>query len=145
MAQKVRLLDYWLLGAWADRTVINQNADELAYVEVGVTSLQATVQRQGQEILWLRAVLSGLVEVLHARSSIDDAELEHAVQAAWNQLTAPPPAPSPAPAMTDPYRGTPAEPTALPERLVLCTRCGRRVPAAKTNITESGEVCDTCS
>jgi hypothetical protein len=45
--------------------------------------------------------------------------------------------------MTDPYRGTPAERMAPPERLVLCTQCGRQVP--KTNITENGEVYDACS
>lgn len=145
MAQKVGSLDSWLVGAWADRTVINQNADDLANVEASVGSLQATVKRQGQEILWLRAVLSGLVEVLHEKSPFDSAELERAVQAAWNQLTTPSPAPSPAASMTDPYRGTPAEPTALPDRLVLCTQCGRHVPASKTNITETGEVCDACS
>jgi hypothetical protein len=146
MAQKVRWLDGWLLGnEWADRRVINQNADELAHVEGGMAQLGAIVKRQRQEILWLRAVLSGLVEVLHARAPFDGDELEGAVQAAWNQLTAPPPAPAPAPTMTDPYRGTPAEPTPPPERLVLCTKCVRQVPASRTNITEQGEVCDACS
>jgi hypothetical protein len=144
MAQKVSLLEYWLLGAWAERTAINRNADDLSYVEASMDSLQATVQRQGQEILWLRAVLAGLVEVLHEKSPFDSAELERAVQDAWKQLTVPP-APSPAPAMTDPYRDTPAEPIPPPERLVLCTQCGRQVPASKTNITENGEVCDACS
>jgi predicted GNAT family acetyltransferase len=143
MAQRVRWLDGWLLGSeWADRRVINQNADELTYVEGSMTQLGAIVQRQGQEILWLRAVVAGLVEVLHARSPFDSAELEGAVQAAWKELTAPP---APAPTMTDPYRGRPAEPTAPPERLVLCPQCGRHVPASKTNITEHGEVCDACS
>lgn len=147
MAQKVRWLDGWLLGGeWADRRVINQNADELTYVEGGMTQLGAIVQRQGQEILWLRAVVAGLVEVLHARSPFDSAELEGAVQSAWKELTAPPPPPSPpAPTMTDPYRGMPVAPTASPERLVLCPQCGRHVPASKTNITEHGEVCDACS
>jgi hypothetical protein len=146
MAQKVGWLDGWLLGGeWADRRVINQNADELTHVGGGMTQLGAIVQRQGQEILWLRAVLAGLVEVLHASSPFDSAELERAVQAAWKELTAPPSPPSPpAPAMTDPYRGTPAEPTPPPERLVLCTKCGRQVPASRTNITENGEVCDSC-
>ncbi len=145
MAQKVRWLDAWLLGEWADRRVINQNAEELAYVEGGITQLGAIVQRQGQEILWLRAVLAGLVDVLDEKSPFDSADLERAVQNAWNQLTAPPAPAPPAPAMTDPYRGMPAEPTPPPERLVLCTRCGRQVPASQTNITENGEVCDACS
>jgi hypothetical protein len=62
MAQKVGLLNYWLLGAWADRTAINQNADDLAYVEASVDSLQATVKRQGQEID--RALLVASVDEL---------------------------------------------------------------------------------
>jgi hypothetical protein len=145
MAQKVSLLDYWLLGAWADRTAINRNAEDLADVEVSVSSLKAAVLRQGQEILWLRAVLAGLIEVLQKTSSLDNAELERSVQTVWNQLTAPPPLSPPAPTTTDPYRGTPAEPTAPPERLVRCPQCGRQVPASRTNITEHGEVCDACS
>jgi hypothetical protein len=145
MAQKVSLLDYMVLGAWAERTAINRNAEDLAEVEGTVSSLKAAVLRQGQEILWLRAVLGGLIAVLQEKSPLDNAELERAVQAVWNQLISPP-SPSPAaPTMTDPYRDTPAQPTAPPDRLVRCPQCGREVPASKTNITENGEVCDACS
>ena len=155
MAYKLGLFDQLFGGEWADRRAINRNAEDLSYVEADVSFLQAAVQRQGQEILRqgeellrLRAMLMGVVEVLHTRAPFDDAELERAVQAAWMQLTAPPPPPPPPPpasSMTDPYRGIPAAATAPPVRLVMCTRCGRQVPASKTNITEHGEVCDACS
>jgi hypothetical protein len=133
-----------MLGEWADRAAINRNADDLSSVEVSVAGLQTVIQRQAQEILRLRAMIMGVVEVLHAKAPFDDAELERAVQTAWTQLTTVPPAPAAA-GFTDPYRGTPADATAAPERLVLCTRCGRQVAASKTNITASGEVCDACS
>jgi hypothetical protein len=142
MAQKLGVFSQWMFGEWADRDAINRNAEELDYVEGTLSSLHAIVQRQGQEILRMRAMIMGVVEVLHAKAPFDDAELERAVQAAWRQLTAPP---APAPPMTDPYRGTPVAATAPPPRLVLCTRCGQQVPASKTNITEQGEVCDACS
>jgi hypothetical protein len=142
MAQKIGFFDQLLFGTSADRAAINRNADELSYVEASVTGLHAVVQRQAQEILQLRAMIIGLAEVLHARALFDDTELQRAVQATWVQLTSPPPPP---PAMTDPYRGMPAEAAAPPERLVLCPQCGRRVPASRTNITEHGEVCDACS
>jgi len=146
MAQQLGFFSQWMFGEWADRAVINRNAEDLSYVESTVGGLQAVVQRQGHEILWLRAVIMGVVDVLHTKAPFDDAELERAVQAAWVQLTAPPPPPSPpASSRTDPYRGTPEAVTAPPVRLVVCTRCGRQVPASKTNITEHGDVCDACS
>jgi len=145
MAQK---LDWsaWRHGLFSEQAVINRNAEDLEYVEGTLSAVQATVQRQQQEILQLRATLIGVIEVLHATASFDVDELERAVQAAWTGLTAPPPPPpAPAAALTDPYRGLPAEPTPPPVRLVLCLRCGRRVPAAQTTITENGEVCDACA
>lgn len=143
MAQKIGLFDQWLFGTSADRAAINHNADELSYVGTTVSSLQAIVQRQAQEILQLRAMVIGLAEVLHARALFDEPELQQAVQASWAQLTAPPPPPPPA--ATDPYRGMPADVPAPPERLIVCPQCGRRVPASRTNITEHGEICDACS
>ena len=145
MAQKVSLLDYMVLGAWAERTAINRNAEELAEIEGSVSNLTAAVLRQGQEILWLRAVIGGLISVLQDKSPLDNTELERAVQGVWTQLISPPPPAPTAPTTTDPYRGTAGERTAPPDRLVRCPQCGRQVPASKTNITEHGEVCDACS
>src|SRR4051812_25455928 len=143
MTQKIGFFDQWLFGTSADRAAINHNADELSYVGATVSSLEAAVQRQAQEILQLRAMVIGLAEVLHARALFDDTELQRAVQATWVQLTAPPPPPPQS--MTDPYRGMPAEAPAPPERLIVCPQCGRRVPISKTTITEHGEICDACS
>ena len=144
MAQKLGFFSQWMIGEWG---VINRNADELTSVGYSVSDLQRRVQLQGQEILRLRAMIMGVVEVLYAKAPFDDAELERAVQAAWLQITAPPPS-SPSPpvsSMTDPYRGTPVAAIAPPARLVVCTQCGLQVSASKTIITEHGEVCDACS
>jgi hypothetical protein len=140
MAQKLGFFDQLLFGEWADRAAINRHAEDLSRFEVSVSGLQAAMQRQGQEILLLRATIMGLVEVLHTRSPIDEAEL----QAAWGRLLSPPPPPV-APSMTDPYRGMPGPAPAPRERMILGPQCGRRVPASRTNITEHGEVCDACS
>jgi hypothetical protein len=137
MAHKLGFFDQWFGGEWADRAAINRNADDLSAVEASVSGLQAVVQRQGQEILRLRAMFLGVVDVLHQKAPFDDAELERAVQIAWTKLTTPPPTTQ---GSTDPYRRTPA----VPERLVTCVRCARQVPASRTNITEGGEVCDAC-
>jgi hypothetical protein len=108
MAEKLGLLNQWLFGNWAERETINRNAEELATVGADVTALRAVVQRQAQEILQLRAMFMGLVELLHEKTSFEDAELERAVKAAWTALAPPPPQSQPT---TDPYRGMPNEPS----------------------------------
>jgi hypothetical protein len=92
MAQK---LGFWQ-GAfswggteWADRQTINANATELEIVADSVTSLRAELQRQTQELLYMRAMFTGLIETLHTKQAFAEGELEAAVQRAWTELTAP--------------------------------------------------------
>lgn len=110
MAQKLGFLDQVLFGDHADRSAINRNAAELDKVGASVEDLRAVVQSQAKEILQLRALLTGLVEVIQPKLAFHDAELESAVRTAWNKLSPPPPPPP-----TDPYRGVPSESTASPE------------------------------
>lgn len=110
MAEKLGLLNQWLFGDWAERATINRNAEALSSVEANLGDLRKVVERQAKEILQLRAMFMGVVEVLHEKAVVDDVELERAVQAAWAKLSPPPPEPKPA--STDPYRGTPGEPSA---------------------------------
>lgn len=107
MAEKLGILNQMLFGHWAERSAINRNADELSAVESNLGELRTLVQRQAQEILQLRAMFMGVVEVLHSKAPFDDAELESAVDAAWTKLSAPPPKPQPS---TDPYRNSPTDP-----------------------------------
>jgi hypothetical protein len=143
MAQQLGIFNQWFGGEWADRAAINRNAYELDYVENDVASMQQQLRKQASEILWLRAMFMGVVEVLHAKAPFDDAELAAAVQHAWARLNTPPPPPASAVATAitgDPYRGTPTAAAAMH----TCTKCGRQVPASSTTITLSGEVCDSC-
>ncbi len=133
----------WGGTEWADRKTINANADQLDIVEDSVISLRAVLQRQTQELLYMRAMFSGLIETLHARQPFVEGELEAAVQRAWTELTAPPPTPHPTTA-DHPYRGEPVAAKAV-ERTVRCTKCLRQVPASQTTITATGEICDSCS
>jgi formylmethanofuran dehydrogenase subunit E len=105
-----------------DYNAINQHADELDRAGHNIESLARVAQRQQQEILHLRAVVTGLIDALHAKGSFDDGELEQAVEQAYSEL-----APAAAP-------GT-----------VTCSTCGRQVAAAQTDITASGPVCDACA
>jgi hypothetical protein len=149
MAQKLGFFSQWMFGEWADRAAINANADDLMNVEITVGALQTTVARQHQEILRLRAMVMGVVDVLNEKFQLDEREVEKAVQQAWAELTMPAQPPQPVAMPTDPYRGTPAQaqPTApaAPTRYETCTKCGQNVPAARTNITANGVVCDRCS
>jgi len=131
MAQKLGFWRQWAGGEWADRNVINANAQELENVEFDLNQLRALVKRQAQELLYLRAMFSGLIEVLHEQQPFHEGKLEQAVQSAWAEL-------NPAPAQPKPTAPAPV-------RIVTCAACGRQVPATRTNITATGEVCDACT
>lgn len=106
MADKLGLLNQWMFGNWAERDTINRNAETLSNVETTVADLRKLVERQAKEITQLRAMFMGMVEVLHGRGQLDEAELESAVKAAWTKLS-PPPAES-KPSQSGPYRDTPS-------------------------------------
>lgn len=110
MAEKLGLMNQWLFGNWAERATINRNAEALSSVEANLGDLRNIVERQAKEILQLRTMFVALVDVLHERAVVDEAEIERAVQEAWAKVSPPPPEPKPA--STDPYRGTPGEPSA---------------------------------
>jgi hypothetical protein len=126
MAQRVGFFDQWAFGEYADRKAINRNADDLNLVESNVEQLQAQLAQQRQEIVQLRAMLMGVVEVLHAKAPFDNAELDAAVSAAHARLTAP---------------RTPAQQA---QQSTTCAKCQRTVPLSATNITAAGNVCDAC-
>ncbi len=96
MAQKLGFFSQWLGGSWAERNTINANAEALQSVEGKVSDLQATADRQAQEILQLRATLIGLAEVIQAKMPFESSDLEHAVNAALEKVN-------------DPYRTLPAD------------------------------------
>lgn len=108
MAQKLGFLNQWLFGSWAERAAINRNADSLSRVELTVHELRVAVQQQGEQLVQLRAVVMGVVELLQLRATFHEAELERAVKTAWTKLTTPPPAA----VTTHPYRGSGDEPSA---------------------------------
>lgn len=110
MAEKLGILNQVLFGNLAERATINKNAESLSIVEANLGELRESVQRQAQEILRLRAMIMGIVEVLQEKALLDNAELERAVDAAWTKLVPLAPA-EPQPA-TDPYRNQPVEPSA---------------------------------
>jgi hypothetical protein len=136
------------LGPWDGNrfgTVINHNADELEDVEGSIETLRLAVVGQRQEILQLRAMVIGLVDVLRSKLALADEELDRAVGAALTALQPPRSAPRSAGAAAagHPYRDPPVE--AAPVPTTVCIRCTAQVPKAETTITELGEVCDACS
>jgi hypothetical protein len=137
MAQRLGRFDQWVSGEWADRRAINRNADELDAVAIDVSQLQTTIRRQGEELLALRAYVIGLIEVMRVKAPFDDAELDAAVSEAYAEITAPPPP-------LDPRVNMP-KPQVRDDRPTTCAKCGKSVPAYRTNITADGEVCDSCS
>jgi len=94
-----------MFGNWAERDTINRNAETLSTVEANVDDLRTLVERQAKEIMQLRAMFMGLIDVLHEKAAVDDALLESAIKAAWVKLSPPP---AEAKASGGPYRDTPS-------------------------------------
>jgi hypothetical protein len=103
VAEKLGLFNQLLFGNLAERATINRNAEELSQVGDNIAALRKVAERQAEEILQLRAMVMGMVEVLQQKSVIDRVQLEDAMEAAWSKLKPPPPQPPPS---GDPYRGT---------------------------------------
>jgi hypothetical protein len=127
---QIGLFDQWWGGAWADRNAINQNANELAALEGNTQMLQDLVRRQAQDILRMRAMFAGLVQVLEAKNLVAESELQAAIQATWEQL--------------DPAAHAAAHaPAGM--ALATCIRCTQQVAASATVLTGDGPVCDACA
>jgi hypothetical protein len=135
MVRRFTYVSRWF-GDYYDRTAINEHADELDAMEDNVGKLQLVVKRQAEELLMLRAYVIGLVQVMRSKVPFDDAEVDAAVSDVWAELTAPPPPP-------DPNLNMP-KPPVRDERPITCAKCGKSVPAYRTNITAAGEICDAC-
>lgn len=106
MAEKLGLFNQLLFGNYAERATINRNAEELSLVGADLEKLRKVAERQAEEILQLRAMVMGMVEVLQQKAVIDKTQLEDAMEAAWTKLNPPP---TPPPTSGDPYRGTAGE------------------------------------
>jgi len=137
MAEKLGLLSQWAFGNLAERGTINRNAETLSNVEAHVVDLRNLVERQANEITQLRAMFMGLVEVLHDKAVVDEAQLEHTIKAAWTKLSASTVQPhAPGGPQRDtpnapggPYRDTPsaAEDGPQPKRSRRPKRCSNRL------------------
>jgi hypothetical protein len=106
---------------------INRNADELGTVEQQVAAMR-------QDILRLRSMYMGLVELVRDKAPFQQAELDAHVQKAWSMIGA-----------HGPAAVTAAQAAAHPgERLRTCGRCGKQVPASQITVLAGGELCDVC-
>ena len=108
MAEKLGLFNQLLFGNLAERATINRNAEELSAVGDNIAALRKVAERQAEEILQLRAMVMGMVEVLQQKAVIDRMQLEDAMEAAWSKLK---PAPPQAQPTGDPSRGSTGDPS----------------------------------
>ena len=118
-------------GQWADQQAINANADELGAVENQVAALR-------RDVLRLRSMYMGLVEVVRTKLAFDQAELDRHVKDAWTMIAAHEPGDT----------ATATSPDAAPVghgRLLTCSKCKRQVPASRITLLPSGEICDSCA
>ncbi len=121
-------LGFWST-AWARRRVINEAYGEAEAASYGVEQLQGQVKRLTAEVLQLRAMFMGVVEVLHAKAPFDDAELERATEGAIAHLKA---------------QHAPG-PLASGAPTVACDRCKTVVAVWATTVTLDGVLCDRCA
>ena len=89
-----------------------------------VDALRKQVLAQREQIRELGAMVSVLVKMLSESGSVDDKVLRYRVESQLEELRE----------------------AARPEnQLLACTRCGKQVPAAQTQLTGDGPVCDRCA
>jgi hypothetical protein len=113
-------------GAWSPVDAINRNADELGSVEGQVATMH-------QDILRLRSMYMGLVELVREKLPFDQAELDGHVQKAWATISG-----------HDPTTARPHAQAIAQGRTRRCSRCGNQVPASQLTVLPSGELCDVC-
>jgi hypothetical protein len=130
MSKRIGLFDA-LVGndvSLFERSVINQNADELdAVVKQGdmlggsIGALQARVVAQGRELERLRTVVGVLAGMLRDSGAIDAHVFDLRLEAMLEE-------------QAEATRAT-----------ATCLRCSRTVPAMQTELTALGPVCDRCA
>jgi hypothetical protein len=120
-------------GQYSSADAINRNADELSSVEGQVATMH-------QDILRLRSMYMGLVELVREKVPFDQPELDAHIQKAWATISGHEPgaAKPMAQASAQAAAGRPTE------RMHTCRRCGNQVPASRINVLLDGELCDVC-
>jgi formylmethanofuran dehydrogenase subunit E len=88
-----------------------------------VDALRAQVLAQREQIRDLGMLVGVLVRILGEASVVDPSVLKYRVEAAIEERI---------------EAGKPEN------RMVACTRCGKQVTAARTEMTADGTVCDVC-
>ena len=131
-------VSYWernaINGAY-DQAELAQNQSEANFYSIG--RVKERVDQMSREIVMLRTALTVLVNTLRDTNVVDPRLLDARLEAAMEEATAPPP-PPPVQAAANPVK----QQVALPP--VTCIRCRKQVPAASTNMTIDGPVCDRC-
>jgi hypothetical protein len=145
------LLPPGALTVRVDRDVSALAATERANTDLLTYELNGLRQALGEktvEVDHLRCALSSLTQLLVERGVLDEESVKARFDEAVAELSrdaAPPP--EPADATGSPYRdASPAEEEAEeePPEMVQCQGCGKSVPAARTNVTARGVLCDAC-
>ena len=133
----------WRLARELDASEMQRQSDQ-SLTEFHQQRMGHALELAMAEVRMLRAALSSLTQLLVERGVVDEAAVKQRYDEAMAELSRPsrtPPRRDPA-AGGDPYRAAPAsEPH--PDA-VVCQGCGAAVPAARSNVTARGVLCDTC-
>jgi hypothetical protein len=114
------------------RRDINEALDREDALQSNVDSLRTHIRGLHQDIDELRVTVGILIQMLAEANQVDPTVIRYRVEAALDELHAPPPV-------------NKATPTQMPAT-ITCIRCRREVPPASTVMTADGARCDpACS
>jgi hypothetical protein len=85
----------------------------------------------------LSLTVAALMKVMSEMGQLDPRAVKLRVEAELEAMR--PPAPPP------PVVERPPAKTKPPEFIVVCAKCGAKVPSTRTTITEAGTLCDKCA
>jgi hypothetical protein len=118
--------------SWREARAINQASDRAdAALEQGtmlgqsIGALQRRVQVQAHEIDKLRTALAVLAQVLSDAGVVDAKVLDYRLEAAFEEAEA---------QASEQQAG----------RTEMCVGCSQPFPVSRLNVTEMGNMCDTC-
>ena len=119
---------FWIWDSQVlQRRDINEALDREEVLQSNVDSMATYIRGLRQDIDELRVTVGILVQMLAEANQVDPTVIRYRVEAALDELHAPPP-------VKDAPAGMPAT--------ITCVRCRRDVPPANTVMTADGARCD---
>jgi len=126
---------FWFDAEWKQRRDLNDLDAAGQAVRYDVQSLSTALAQAQKQMLELSMTVVVMAQMLQEAGHLDLDAMHARIDTELEKLR---------PKAPPPLEAHPAKPHPL-DTPVLCTKCGKMVPASRTTITEAGTVCDNCA